>query len=144
VLAGDTSVLVHNTGCPTSGAKGAWESKSDFSKTSTMNKKYDAHAGDFGITGNRNPAKLAEFEAAMRAHMTAPNTKIYRFNYRNQGQAIGFIDPQTKLMVMLRTDGSFWSAYELKIQKKMDKVDPTKTLSVYDQFASIVDKGFLW
>ncbi|MET9232289.1 polymorphic toxin-type HINT domain-containing protein [Lentzea sp. NPDC003310] len=97
VLAGDTSVLVHNTGCPTSGAKGGWESRSDFSKTSTMSKKYDAHAGDFGITGNRNPAKLAEFEAAMRAHMTVPNTKIYRFNYRNQGQAVGFIDPNNKL-----------------------------------------------
>lgn len=76
--------------------------------------------------------------------MTAPDTKIYRFNYRNQGQAIGFIDPKTKLMVMLRTDGSFWTAYQLKIFKKMDKDIPDRTISVYDQFASVIDKGFLW
>lgn len=144
VLAGDTSVLVHNTGCPPSGAKGAWESKADFTSTKTMNKKYDAHASVFKITGNRNPAKLAEFETAMRAHMTAADTKIYRFNYRGQGQAIGFINPDSKVMVMLRADGSFWSAYELGIKKKMDKIIPNKTLAVYDQFADIVDNGFLW
>lgn len=71
---------------------------------------------------------------------TAPNTKIYRFNYRNQGQAIGFIDPTTRVMV----DGTFWSAWELSITKKMDKLIPDRTLAVYDQFADIVDKGFLF
>ncbi|MGW6447711.1 hypothetical protein [Lentzea sp. NPDC055074] len=50
----------------------------------------------------------------------------------------------TKLMVMLRTGGSFWAAYQLKIFKKMDKDIPDRTISVYDQFASVIDKGFLW
>jgi hypothetical protein len=60
--------------------------------------------------------------------MTAPGTKIYRFNYRNQGNAIGFIDPSTGKMVMLDSNGKFWTAYKLGD----------------NQFKDIVDKGFLW
>lgn len=39
---------------------------------------------------------------------------------------------------------SFWSAWELGSMKKMDKIILNKTLAVHDQFADIVDKGFLW
>ncbi len=59
---------------------------------------------------------------------TAPGTRIYRFNYRGQGQAVGFIDPSSNTMVMLRSDGTFWSGFKLGA----------------NQFSSIVDKGFLW
>ncbi|WP_370413706.1 putative T7SS-secreted protein [Streptomyces fradiae] len=114
--------------CPTD-AKGAWENKADFSSQKVMSKKFDAHAGDFlDAPGNRNKVNLQRFEEAMREHMTADGTKIYRYNYRNQGQAVGFIDPATQKMVMLHTDGTFWSAWKLG-----DK-----------QFQGIVDKGFLW
>lgn len=92
-----------------------------------MSKKYDAHAADFGVTGNRNKANLAAFEA-MRDHLVAPDTKIYRFDYRGQGNAIGFIDPNTNKMVMLRSDGTFWSAWKLG----------------ENQFSDIIHKGFLW
>jgi hypothetical protein len=92
-----------------------------------MSKNYDAHAGDFGVTGNRNKATLAQFEEAMKNHMTDPDTKIYRFNYRGQGPAVGFINPTNNKMVMLHTDGKFWSAFQLG-----DK-----------QFGYIVHKGFL-
>ncbi|MFI7285128.1 hypothetical protein ACIBRY_00400 [Streptomyces anulatus] len=65
----------------------------------------------------------------MHAHIKADDTKIYRLDYRGQGQAIGFIDPTTQKMVMLHADtGKFWSGYKLG-----DK-----------QFQSIIDKGFLW
>ncbi|GGM58481.1 hypothetical protein GCM10012275_32140 [Longimycelium tulufanense] len=98
-----------------------------------MSKKYDEHAAVFGVTGNRNKQNLARFEAAMRQHMLDPETKIYRFNYRHQGSAIGFIKPGIKKadpskMVMLRSDGTFWSAWNLKEK----------------QFLSIIQKGFLW
>ena len=105
-----------------------WARKADFSNARTMNAKYDSHALDFGITGNRNSTKLAELESAMREHITAPGTKIYRFGYRGQGQAVGFIDPSSNRMVMLRADtGEFWSGWRLG-----DK-----------QFASIIDRGYL-
>ena len=124
VLAGNTPVLVHNCG----GAAASWASKADFSDMKTMSKKFDAHAADFGITGNRNKANLGAYETAMRDHMTAPGTKIYRFDYRGQGQAVGFIDPSTNKMVMLHADsGKFWSGWRLG----------------NNQFSSIVDRGFL-
>jgi hypothetical protein len=94
----------------------------------TMSKKFDAHAEDFGITGNRNKANLGAYETAMRDHMSAPGTTIYRFDYRGQSPAVGFIDPSTNKMVMLRADsGKFWSGWRLGD----------------NQFASIVDRGFL-
>ena len=110
-------------------AKGAWKEKADFSSQKVMSKKYHAHAGDFlGSPGNLNGANLKKFEGSMRDHMGAEGTKIYRYNYRNQGNAVGFIDPGTRKMVMLHGDGKFWSAFKLS-----DK-----------QFSGIVDKGFLW
>jgi hypothetical protein len=124
VVAGDAPVLVYNCG----GVAARWAEKADFSD-STMSKKYDAHATDFEITGNRNKANLGAFRDATTEHMTSEGTSIYRFNYRGQGQAVGFIDSSTNKMVMLHADtGKFWSAYRL----------------AGNQFAGIVDKGFLW
>ncbi|MCD9880897.1 colicin D domain-containing protein [Streptomyces guryensis] len=70
---------------------------------------------------------MKQFVQKTRSHMLAADTKIYRFNYRNRGQALGFIDSATKKMVMLHTDGKFWAAWKLG-----DK-----------QFQNIIDKGFL-
>jgi uncharacterized protein RhaS with RHS repeats len=110
-------------------ARAQWAAKADFSNPSTLAKKYDAHAGDFGITGNKNNVNLAAFRDAMKSHMTADGTKIYRYNYRKQGQAIGFINPTSGKMVMLRADtGKFWSAWKLSDR----------------QFSGITDKGLLW
>ena len=69
-----------------------WAERADFSNRRTMNKKYDRHAEDFGITGNRNNERLREFERVMREHIAAPNTVMHTFNYRDQGQAIAFLD----------------------------------------------------
>ncbi len=126
MLAGKTPVLVHNA-C--GGAAAKWAGKADFSDLKTLSKKYDAHAADFGITGNRNNSNLGAFREAITEHMTSEGTSIYRFNYRGQGQAVGFIDSSTNKMVMLHADsGKFWSACRLGD----------------NQFAGIVDKGFLW
>ncbi|MCP2291653.1 DUF6531 domain-containing protein [Nocardia amikacinitolerans] len=113
---------------PATCAKRAWADKADFANPKTLNKKYDAHAGDFGITGNRNKTNLEQYVAAMKAHMTDVDTRIYRFNYRGQGSAIGFINPDTGLMVMLRSDGKFWSGWKLG----------------ENQLAGIIQKGYLW
>ncbi|WP_416978802.1 putative T7SS-secreted protein [Streptomyces sp. T028] len=110
-------------------ARGGWADKADFSSQKVMSKKFHAHAGDFlDNPGNLNKANLQRFEEAMHEHMTADGTKIYRFDYRNQGPAVGFIDPTSQKMVMLHADGRFWSAWKLGDQ----------------QFQGIIDKGFLW
>jgi hypothetical protein len=96
--------------------------KADFSSVKQISKKYDAHAKDFGIDGSRNGTTMNQFPDAMKAHMTAPGTKIFRFNYRNQGTAVAFIDPATRKMVMVRTDGTFWSAWKLTDQQFTDAI----------------------
>ncbi|MGY4970913.1 putative T7SS-secreted protein [Streptomyces nigrescens] len=108
----------------------AWERKADFSSQKVMSKKYHAHANDFlDSPGNLNGANLKKFEQSMRDHMTAEGTKMYRFNYRNQGPAVGFIDPMDgNKMVMLRANGKFWSAWKLGD----------------GQFRDIIDNGRLW
>jgi hypothetical protein len=110
------------------GAAAAWVQKADFSDVDTLRKKYDAHADDFGVVGNQNNTNLAIFIEVMKEHMTAPGTKIYRFNYRGQGMAVGFIDPNTRLMVMLdASTGKFWSGWQL----------------FPNQFQDIIEKGYM-
>ncbi|MFE0174945.1 DUF6531 domain-containing protein [Streptomyces sp. NPDC059002] len=110
-------------------AKGGWSDKADFSSQKVMSKKFHSHAKDFlDNPGNLNGANLKAFQKSMQEHMTAPGTKIFRYNYRKQGQAVGFIDPQSLKMVMLRSDGKFWSAFQLN----------------KNQFSDIVQRGFLW
>ncbi|MFB6436912.1 putative T7SS-secreted protein [Streptomyces sp. NPDC056411] len=108
----------------------AWKRKADFSSQKVMSKKYHAHAEDFlDSPGNLNGANLKKFEQSMRDHMTAEGTKMYRFNYRNQGPAVGFINPMDgNKMVMLRANGKFWSAWKLGD----------------GQFRDIIDNGRLW
>ncbi|MEU0336967.1 hypothetical protein [Streptomyces sp. NPDC006193] len=77
---------------------------------------------------NTNAANLQRFEASLREHMTAGGTKLYHFNCGNQEPAVGFIDPASEKMVMLRSDGRFWSAWKLGDA----------------QFQGIIDKGLLW
>ncbi|MER5731427.1 putative T7SS-secreted protein [Streptomyces sp. NPDC002138] len=111
-------------------AKEQWEQRADFSSQKTMSKKYHAHAADFmDSPGNLNGKNLKEFEATLRAHMVAAETKIYRYHYRKAGDvAVGFIDPGTRNLVMLRPDGKFWTAYRLG----------------EGQLSDIVNRGFLW
>ncbi|HEY8985034.1 MAG TPA: RHS repeat-associated core domain-containing protein [Streptomyces sp.] len=110
-------------------ARGGWADKADFSSQKVMSKKFHAHAEVFlDNPGNLNRANLQRFEEAMREHMTADGTKIYRFDYRHQEPAVGFIDPTSRKMVMLHADGRFWSAW--KLEEK--------------QFQRIIDQGFLW
>jgi hypothetical protein len=53
-------VTLHNCGDAAAG----WAEKADFSDLKTLSKKYDAHASDFGTTGNRNNANLGAFKEA--------------------------------------------------------------------------------
>ncbi|MGW9494156.1 colicin D domain-containing protein [Streptomyces prasinus] len=94
-----------------------------------MSKKFHAYAGDFLDTPrNLSKANLQRLEEAVREHMKATDTKIYRFDYRNQGPAVKFIDPTSQKIIMPHSDGRFRSAWKLG-----DK-----------QFQRIIDKGFLW
>ncbi|MEV6982689.1 RHS repeat-associated core domain-containing protein [Sphaerisporangium sp. NPDC051017] len=109
VSTGGRDLLVHNATCPAP----SWPAHADFSDMKQLSKKFDAHALDFGISGNRNKSTLSDFVAAMREHMAAPGTTIHQFTYKGQGTAIAFIDTSSGKMVMFHPDGTFWSAWNL-------------------------------
>ena len=96
-----------------------------------MNKKFDAHGSVFGFgkEANRNKETFEQFREAIKGHIESSETRMFRFNYRGQGVAVGFIDPNTLKMVMLRAStGAFWTAYRLE----------------YHQFFDVVDNNHLW
>lgn len=79
-----------------------------------LNKKYDAHADAFGLAGNRNTSNLAEFVRRIDEFVADPdNTSVHLTDYRGQGPAIVTYNPETRLMVMQRPDGQFWSTWRL-------------------------------
>ncbi|MEV0646401.1 hypothetical protein AB0I28_14180 [Phytomonospora sp. NPDC050363] len=109
-------------------AADSWAAKLGFSKTSNLSKKYDSHAApEFKITGPRNGANLNAFKSAVKGRMLKPGVRIYRFNYRNQGQTVGFIDPDGKMVMLHANMGEFWSVPTLGDNK----------------FKMIVDEGAL-
>jgi hypothetical protein len=45
---------------------------------------YDKHAGDFGLSGNKNPEQLQKLNDAIDSHMSDPDTKLVQGQYRGQ------------------------------------------------------------
>lgn len=45
---------------------------------------YDKHAGDFGLSGNKNPEQLQKLDDAIQAHVNDPDTKLVQGQYRGQ------------------------------------------------------------
>jgi Colicin D len=70
------------------------------------------HADDFGVTGNANNAKLAEFQTAIEAHVRAPGTMAIPGTYRGL-PVTHFVDPNTGLNVIRNAAGNFLSGWKL-------------------------------
>jgi len=45
---------------------------------------YDKHAGDFGLSGNKNPGQLQKLDDALASHVNDPDTKQIAGQYRGQ------------------------------------------------------------
>ncbi len=48
-----------------------------------LQKKFNKHAGDFGITGNYNSDNREKFRQAIKNHLTDENTILIKGTYRN-------------------------------------------------------------
>jgi len=84
-----------------------------------VQKKYEDHAGAFGVTGNNNPANRKKFQDAMQALIDAPGTKKKDGVYtRPTNQDVTFYyDTTSKLMVMTTRDGKYVSGWKLSDQQ---------------------------
>jgi RHS repeat-associated protein len=99
VLAGDTPVLVHNTGCGIT-----------FGGTQ-LQKKFK-HASDFGVTGNFNKANAKTYEGALEAHVHDPSTTIIRGTYRGD-PVTHYYNSNTGNNVIVDPSGNFVSGWKL-------------------------------
>jgi Colicin D len=102
VLAGNTPVLVHNTG---PGCGSLWMSP-DKLPHHYMKMSDDGvmHAADFGVTGPYNKANGQAFIGAIEQFTKHPNTIQIRGTFRGQ-DAIHYVDPDTGLHASFAANG---------------------------------------
>lgn len=80
-----------------------------------LQKKFK-HAGDFGVTGNYNPANAQKFNQAIQRHLNAPGTKEISGTYRGN-TATFHTNPNSGLTVIQNPNGSFLSGWKLNPQQ---------------------------
>jgi len=81
-----------------------------------LQKKFQKHAGDFGVSGNYNPANAKKSNQAIQKHLTASGTKEISGIYR--GNSVNFhTNPNSGLTVIQNSNGSFLSGWKLNPQQ---------------------------
>lgn len=78
-----------------------------------LQKKFESHAGDFGMTRSWGKGAAEEFQAALSAHVADAGTQPIAGTYRGTQKVTHFFNPQTGLNVMRDTDGAFLSGWKL-------------------------------
>ncbi len=98
VLAGDTSVLVHNCGVSFA--------------VEQLNKKFDKHAADFGITGNNNAANRTAWQKALEGHIEMDGTVKIDGTYR-RNPVTHYLNVRNGKNVIVDPNGNFVSGWRL-------------------------------
>jgi hypothetical protein len=79
---------------------------------SQIEKKFDKHAADFGVTESRGKAGFDEFEQAIRSQIQDPATIHVNGTYRGDPAIINY-NPNTGLAVVQKPSGEFVSGWRL-------------------------------
>jgi len=82
-----------------------------------LQKKFEKHARDFGVTGNFSPANAQKFNQAIQQHLNASNTEKITGTFRKNIPVNFHTDPNTGLTVIQNIDGSFLSGFKLNPQQ---------------------------
>ena len=77
------------------------------------------HADVFGVTENNNAVGQIQFAEKIVEHIQNKDTMIIIGKYRNHN-VIHYFNPETRLVVILNTDGSFLSGWEIKRKETID------------------------
>jgi RHS repeat-associated protein len=78
-----------------------------------LQKGFTKHGADFGLTGNWNPSRAAEFSAAINKHINAPGVRSITGSYRGQTGFVHHLDPQSGLNVVTDLSGNYVTGFRL-------------------------------
>jgi hypothetical protein len=82
-----------------------------------IQKKFDAHAKDFGITLGKGKAGFEAFENAIRKHCLKDTTVVMQGTYRGNISVHHLFDPETGLNVMRKENMEFLSGWKLSAEQ---------------------------
>lgn len=71
------------------------------------------HAGDFGVTGNQNNAKLEEFKQKLKEHVESLDSRQIRGTYRGAIDVIHYVNSTANLWVCTEPDGKLVASWKL-------------------------------
>ena len=81
-----------------------------------LQKVFDKHGKDFGMTGNWRPARNAELLDAIKAHVNAAGAKAIKGTYRGK-DVLHHVDPTTGLNVITDLNGKFIGGWKLGVEQ---------------------------
>lgn len=77
-----------------------------------LQKGFTKHGADFGMTGNWNPSRAADFSRAVNQHINAPGVRSITGTYRGS-PVTHYVDPRTGLNVIADQAGNYVSGWRL-------------------------------
>jgi Colicin D len=77
-----------------------------------LEKKYDQHAKDFGVTDPRGRVGFSNFDATLKEVVADPGTMHIQGTYHGEPAILNY-NPQSGLCVVQTPDGKFWTGFKL-------------------------------
>jgi RHS repeat-associated protein len=90
-------------------------------------KGFTKHGADFGLSGNWNPARAAEYRSTINQFINRPGVQTITGSYRGN-PAVHYVDPTSGLNVVSDLSGNYVSAWRLGVE----------------QLQSVLSTGWLW
>ena len=87
---------------------------------SNLQKNFDKHAADFGLTGNWNKAQGEVMRQAIEQHLAKPSNISIIGAYRRKPGVVHVLDQQTGLNVVIGGDGYFMAGWKLSPSQVQD------------------------
>jgi Colicin D len=72
---------------------------------------YDKHAGDFGLSGNKNPEQLRKLKEAIDSHLVDPDTRLVQGQYRGIDAGLYF-NLRTEIVVVVDSDNNVVAGFK--------------------------------
>ena len=87
-----------------------------------IEKKYDQHAKDFGVTDPRGRVGFSNFDTALKEVVADPVTMHIQGTYRGDPAILNY-NPRSGLCVVQTPDGKFWTGFRLNSDQAWNVVN---------------------